>query len=295
MALATIVKHSDSENRYTLRSGCEPVSDAVEVIANDFPQEIFNDSYPSKDYFFWNVFANNRIYITIPANVKISIKEVNFDALFKKYYHPSSSNNFCLRVSHSTGVTWAHRYKIGSYDGWMISKNLFFAFDADFSKVGVCSHFTGTVNNLYIRSKGYQFANTSSFDSCSHPSLQNPSSPLFPCPYSSNHSSCPYYSLSSETLASKSITSFESTNSTSYLLTVSTSLTGQSIYQIIKHPDNEVNYTILVDSRTEETDQNALEVYDEIISSYNDAFKTIVDIDSQNDKSQKNSFILSLV
>ena len=50
-----------------------------------------------------------------------------------------------------------------------------------------------------------------------------------------------------------------------------------------------------MDSRTEETDQNALEVYDEIISSYNDAFKTIVDIDSQNDKSQKNSFILSLV
>jgi hypothetical protein len=83
-------------------------------------------------------------------------------------------------------------------------------------------------------------------------------------------------------------------NSLIYSLTVSMSLEGKYTYQIIRLSDNEVNYTMPVDSRTKETDEKAIEVFEEVISSYQDGFKTVYDCTVSEAQNQKNSFILSL-
>lgn len=282
---------------YILNATKTPVGEVnVEIVVNS-SSSIFTGRYSPKTHFFWNAFGDEKIYIDLPAGKKLTLHS-NMQSLFSGFYSAPnfSPGHFYVTNPDSLDNAWAFRYKNEQYNGWMISKALFFEYFDDFSSVGVCSHFTGLVSGLYIRSKNYSFANTIPYSTCSHPDLADKAAlPFISCAYESNHANCPYYSFHSETISSKSVADFMNENYTVYSLTVSMSLSGGYTYQIIRLSDKEVNYSMPVDSRTQETDAKAIEVFEEMLSSYEDGFKTVTEFTLSEPQTQKNSFILSLV
>jgi len=295
MALVDLIHNSNTS--YTLSATHTSVGDVtVDIVVNVF--DVFSKKYSSNNYFFWNAFGDKKIYVEVPVGKKLSINTGNMQSLFDTFYHSDSSDpdTFYVTNPNSKGSPWAFPYSSGNYSGWMMSKNVFFDYVNDFSGVGVCSHYTGSLSGLYVRSKNYPFANTIPYTTCSHPDLTSKSSLSFiSCAYDSNHAECPYYSSDSQIIASKSINGFMNENSIIYNLTVSMSLDAKYTYQIIRMSDNDVNYSILVEHRTEETDSKAIEVFEEMVSSYEDGFKTVYDCTLTDNQNQKNSFILSLV
>lgn len=296
MALVDLIHNSNGS--YTLhatKTACGEVN--VDIVVND-SDPFIDTKYSIKNNFFWNAFGDKKIYIVVPAGKRLTIIPSNMQSLFETFYYSplQASSDFHVTDPNSKGSTWAFRHTSGNYDGWMMSKDVFFRYVDDFSNVGVCSHYTGPVAGLYIRSKKYPFANTIPYTTCSHPHLNsNPALSFVTCAYDSNHASCPYYSCDSQIIASKSINGFMNEDSIIYNLTLSMNLEGKYTYQIIRHSDNEVNYTMPVDVRTEDTDTQAMQVFEEVVSSYEDGFKTIYDCTVSEAQTQKNSFILSLV
>jgi hypothetical protein len=295
MALVDLIHNSNGS--YTLNATDTPSGDiTVEILVN--VPNVFTKKYSSKNYFFWNAFSDGKIYVEVPVGKKLSINTGNMQSLFDSFYHSDSpdSNSFHITNPNSKGSSWAFPFSLENYRGWMMSINVFFNYVDDFSNVGICEHYTGSVSGLYIRSKNYPFANTIPYSTCSHPDLSSKSSFSFvTCAYDSNHAQCPYYASDSQIIASKSINGFMNENSIIYNLTVSMSLDAKYTYQIIRMSDNDVNYTMSVDYRTQDTDEEAIKVFEEIISSYQDGFKTVYDCTLTDNQNQKNSFILSLV
>ena len=267
--------------------------------------EVFEVAH-RRSYVFWDFFLSGNIHVYLPLNHQLSNEITsNLETIFKSFFFKQARpDSFHLSNKDSSGrVTWAEhsmfKTQSGSeYDGWLIAFNLIFKSEVDHSRIGFCDSFTGMVNDKVIISKKYAYANMFPSHICSHPEVRPQSigslDPVY-CQYSFNQSECPYYSVTHETIASRRVESYGSVDSLLLNLNVFTSINGSVQYQIVLNPDNIVNYTMSVDSRTETTDAEALVVLDEIVSSYNDGFKTVSHAElHQEEKNQKPSYIMSL-
>lgn len=248
------------------------------------------------DKIIWDAFGTKDWYTNLSISKKISSIHENMITIFSQYYNHGSESNFDLANPNTqASATWATRYQENGYDGWLIKTSLLFNISEDNSSIPVCSHYTGMVGGQKIVSSGYLFANVVSAHVCSHPKVaSNMQEPSF-CPYSENQNSCPFYEASEEILRSDDISYYGSDSSTTFQLSVSKTLGSTSVYTITNKTLNQVSNVIYSPSRSEETDLNAIEVYEEMLTAYSDPYTKVSNTEIVEDiQKQRNSYILSL-
>lgn len=299
-----IAKIENSLYRLYLKNAENNTDLTFDIIINH--PEVFADPQ-KRNYVFWDFFLSGNIHVYLPLSHQLSTQITNnLETIFKSFFFKQArSDSFHLSKKDSSGtVSWAQHsaFKTHSgseYDGWLIAFDLIFMSEVDHSKIGFCDSFTGMINDKVVISKKYPYANIFPSHVCSNPEMRpkdtNSLDPIY-CQHSFDQTKCPHYSVTHETIASRKVSSYGSDDSFFFDLNVFTSVNGSVQYQIVLNPDNVVNYTMSVNSRTEQTDSEALVVLDEVVSSFNDGFKSVVDSEPKNDElNQKPSYIMSLV
>jgi len=252
-----------------------------------------------KNPFFWDIFGTGCIYINLPSGHKFEFDQSNFSTLLSKYLMSDSSKmSFHLAKKDSEKAhipNWAYYYSSGSYDGWLLSGKLFLEIKRDISVISVCSDYSGSISNVKITSKNYSFANQPNLHMCSHPSVFINKFEPAPCSFASNQYDCPLYSVSKDVVARKEVFSYGSDVPTAFELVSSIAMDGRVNYSIVNASTQELSHSFFVESKSQETDSQALEVFEEVLSCYEDGFKKIQNTELLPDKTEKNSYILSLV
>jgi hypothetical protein len=246
----------------------------------------------------WDAFGTNNWYVNLPTGKTISEIHSNVYTILTTFYSDKFDEGvFNLKNPDSNDklVSWANRYKHDNFDGWSFDRSLLFTLSEDYSSVPVCSNFTGTVNNVYIVSKKYAFANKISSYVCSSPKVvTNKLEPSF-CPYATSQCQCPFYEPVSEIIKSDSVTHYGSETLTQFELSASPTLGFSFIYTIKNKTLDETCTVIASPNRTEETDINAIDIYNEMLNIYVDSFSQLKEVDlSEPSQNDKNSYILSL-
>ncbi len=248
----------------------------------------------------WDAFGTSNWFANLPLDKKVVAYGNNIITIFNSYYSdPTFCGGFNLanRDSDATNTGWVDRYQDGEIDGWIFDFSLLFDSAKDYSSVFVCKNFTGSLSSgVRVKSPSYSFANTVSLDVCSSEKVFIDKSEPATCAFSSNQHKCPFYEARYDVLRSDTITPYGSDTSINLELRISLSLSGTALYSIMNTTLNETSTTISSFSRNEETDDNAMQVYLEILSAYEDGFTNLKQLDlSTSSPVEKNSFILSLV
>lgn len=260
-----------------------------------------NDPTFSSHELFWDFFNSGALRTSLSSNQIVAGVHSNLETVFNSFMQENASDeHFSIRNPNSSHVpSWVKRYKKminGSlYDGWVLDLPLFIEIINKPEDFVICKNFTGnnSIDGSSIVSPKYHFANTLPHSVCSNSKVYL--SPLTPqmCGFVSNHSQCPFYEPLEETILSKTVTLYGG-QSIVFNLNASVTMSNCVKYTIIRLPDKEVNYTFSADKRTEQTDASAIEVLNEIVSSYDDPLTQTEESSSYSEKNQNNSFILSL-
>lgn len=274
--------------------------------ANDSSKDMIffldaNDTIFTSDQLFWDYFNSGALRTFLPSNKQLTSVHSNLETVFNSFMQEvDSDTHFSIRNPDATNIpSWIKRYKKmndGSlYDGWILDLNLFLNITTKPEDYVVCKNYTGinSSNGSNIVSPNYHFANAVSHSVCSNNKVYL--SALIPqmCGFESNHSKCPFYEPLEEFLSSKSVTPHGG-EPLFFKLIASHTISNAVKYSIVRFPDKEVNYTFSAEQRTQETDASAMEVLNEIVSSYDDPLTRTEDSSSHSEKNQNNSFILSL-
>jgi predicted DNA-binding protein YlxM (UPF0122 family) len=245
-----------------------------------------------------DLFSTGQIYMNLPKDKVLSNGSDNLRTIFSSYYHdPLTYNGFNLaKKSSDTIPTWAELYSVDNFDGWILDTKLFFDLQDNYLGMPICKNFTGHIQSgSFYQSQEYAFANLPPFAVCSSSKVAITKTTAAPCAYSYNQYKCPFYESRYDLLQSNSIKTYGSDDLTIYELRVSPCISGDAIYQIVQVDTNNITYSINVELRSDETDTEAKEVFQQVMETYKDGFTSLSQVNNMSSSVEKNSYILSLV
>jgi hypothetical protein len=245
-----------------------------------------------------DLFSTGQIYMNLPKDKALSNGGENLRTIFSSYYHdPLTYNGFNLaKKSSDTIPTWAELYSVDNFDGWILDTKLFFDLQDNHLGMPICKNFTGNIQSgAFYQSQEYAFANLPPFAVCSSSKVAITKTTAAPCAYSYNQYKCPFYESRYDLLESNSIKTYGSDDLTIYELRVSPCISGDAIYQIVQVDTNNITYSINVELRSDETDTEAKEVFQQVMETYKDGFTSLSQVNNMSSSVEKNSYILSLV
>lgn len=245
-----------------------------------------------------DLFSTGQIYMNLPKDKVLSNASDNLRTIFSSYYHdPLTYNGFNLAQKSSDNIpTWAELYSVDNFDGWILDTKLFFDLQDNLLGMPICKNFTGNIQSgAFHKSQEYAFANLPPFAVCSSPKVAISKTTAASCAYSHNQYKCPFYESRYDLLESNSIKTYGSDDLTVYELRVSPCISGDAIYQIVQIDTHNITYSINVELRSDETDTEAKEVFQQVMETYKDGFTSLSQVNNMSSSVQKNSYILSLI
>jgi hypothetical protein len=243
-------------------------------------------------------FSTGQIYMNLPKDKVLSNASQNLRTIFSSYYHnPLTSNGFNLAKKSSDDTpNWVNLYSVDGFDGWIFDTKLFFDLEDNHLGMPICKNFTGNIQSgQFYQSEEYAFANLPPFAVCSSSKVSINKTTATPCAYSLNQHKCPFYESRYDVLESNSIKTYGSDDFTVYELRISPCISGDAIYQIVQVDTNNITYSINVELRSDETDSEAKEVFEQVMATYKDGFTSLSEVNNMSSSVEKNSYILSLI
>lgn len=244
-----------------------------------------------------DIFATGEVYLNLSKNKVISHSNSNFDTVLNAYWlNPDRTDSFNLTVKDGVSPpNWVARYQQDGFDGWIIDTSLLLELEDNHIGIPVCKSFTGTVNSgSTYQSDAFSFANRPPFAVCSSEKIPQNKVEASPCAFPSNQSRCPFFEARYDVMETNSIKSHGSDQVVTFQLRVSPCFAGDAVYQIVNIDTNEISYSVNVELRTDETDIEIAKVFHDVMSTYQDGFTTLDQINNIPISIQKNSYILSL-
>jgi hypothetical protein len=252
----------------------------------------------SDDFFIWDYFGSGELYCNFSNYNLVSWKN-NFVKLFTGYFltnkltvpDKSGLNPYSFAIS----VPFNGRYV------WALSIDLFFDYEKVKKDSSLCSYLTFQDANVSIVSKHYQFGNViDNFPSCSHPNLSS-STKHSSCPFFSATSNCSLYASSSKTISSSSVSLDNTSEEIIFTLNYSLSDSFSHLFEIKNSTQNAVVNTLRYSSDIpyEQLETEALDIFSSYIHSYDGSNCTISDkeviLQDTNKDTTKVSYITSLI
>jgi len=192
--------------------------------------------------------------------------------------------------------SWIQRYNDSNYNGWSFDVSLIFETIASNVPVPVCKSFTGQTqdNNWHVSDK-YLFANKqdSIISNCSNPKVYVDKLTPHVCVYNNQFSSCPFYEYDYDIIESFKVNQSTS-NFQEFELRRIKHQNSFVTYQLFDTTNNQINY-VIYEHDTPQTEENAISVMQEVLSSYSEFSKnTLKEQGNILDIPTKKSYILSL-
>jgi len=249
----------------------------------------------------YDFFNSGELFINLSPTTKIVNANDSMLTIYTNYVLPNNASAFIKSPEYSGVIpNWVERYSDQKLNGWMFDASLLFKLKMDLSSIPVCKSFSGitTSSSKIVISPDYHFGNqNTTINICSNPKVYKDRLTPHACPFNdstSEFSSCPFYQYDYEVIKSVSVDQ-NSLGHKIFELRKVTTLSETTLYQIFDVNQNQINY-VFQDKDHEDFAQHALNILDEIVSSYKTS-EDITHISKSNIFNAKDSpsYILSLV